>query len=253
MHDHTALNADAALAQSGDSAAAERLYLSVEAYLAGLAKRYHRTVDFDEAIAEANLAFMEAVRSFDPTRPGASFLGKLTACARGALAQAGRFSGGQAGLSMAASIAPRTMTRYQQILRAAGGDVARGADLAPSMDMSRGTFLEIAGQVADSVDMDGSAVDTTDPVDDPWHARFVDTEAVEPEAAAIETLLLETAWSAIDEFETEIVGLAYGFDDYNPCSDAEIAERLGGFSRPTIQRTRTRALGKMRVSLGLEP
>ena len=44
--------------------------------------------------------------------------------------------------------------------------------------------------------------------------------------------------------------LAYGFEDRDPISDVEIAEELGG-SRATTQRTRTRALDKMRFALGV--
>lgn len=65
-----------------------------------------------------------------------------------------------------------------------------------------------------------------------------------------DAVLAQAALRAVDPLEKAVCVLAYGFDDRDPISDAEIAEELT-MSRATTQRTRTRALDKMRSALGV--
>jgi len=225
--DHDAL---ALRAQSGDTSAAETLLGSFIAYLRSMVRNHtHESADADDALSVATLAFMEAIHAFEP---GGSLVGLVTTRVRSALTASNNST-------VPAHVPERTLKRYFSILRRADGDPARAVEMAPQFGMARETFEEIAAAVlgAESVaeaDELGYLVSTVRSVSD----------------MAEETLLLETAWKAVDDFETDILRLAYGFSDYRPNSDGEIAEKLG-YGRATIQRRRQGALSKMRVSLGL--
>lgn len=228
-----------AAAQSGDTAAADTLYRSVITNLRAWSREYSDTIDFEDALAAASLAFSEAVADFVPGK-GASFLGLLRTYVTSALTDAGR-QGGKTGRGVRVSVPERTLKRFYAILRAADYDLARGLEIAASKDMATDTFRDLYYALASD---DGAVTE-----DDEAEVYLIpDPSSVELQAE--ETLLLETAWKAVDDFETDVCRLAYGFSDYRPNSDGEIAEKLG-YGRATIQRRRQGALSKMRVSLGL--
>jgi DNA-directed RNA polymerase specialized sigma24 family protein len=213
-------------AQAGDMSASERLFVSVSGYLRSLVYRYTVTdADQEEAFAVASLAFAEAVREY---APGGRFIGILRARVIRDLTDAG------SGSAFAVRVPGRTLRRFFSILKKADGDLEAGAALAPAYHMDRHTFVEIAAAVHDAAEMPDAAF-----------AGPSTSDVVE------EALLLDVAWAAVDDFETDVCRLAYGFSDYTPNSDGEIAEKLG-YSRPKVQRTRTGALDKMREALGLD-
>ena len=229
-----------AAAKSGDAAAFDTLYRGVIGALRRWSREFPDTVDYENALAVSNLAFAEAVHDFDP-RAGASFIGLLKTYVWRALTDAPRVSGEGSSVAVSVSVPERTLKRFYSILRAADYDLARGLEIAASKNMAADTFRDLYYALA----TEGGTVSA----DDESAAYLVpDPSSVEQQAE--ETLLLETAWKAVDDFETDVLRLAYGFSDYRPNSDGEIAEKLG-YGRATIQRRRQGALSKMRVSLGL--
>jgi DNA-directed RNA polymerase specialized sigma subunit len=142
----------------------------------------------------------------------------------------------------------RTLTRFYSILRKANGDPIKGAALAPKFEMRVDTFMDVLAAVR-TVNLE-LAEDEDD--DTAMRAQW---EAARPlwdrPEAEEDALLVEAAFSAVDDVEEQVCRLAYGFETYgDPVPDAEIGHRLG-LSRQKTQRTRAAALGKMRQALAV--
>lgn len=223
-------------AQSGDQESTETLYHSVISALRNWSRAFSATVDYDEALAVSSLAFYEAVMDFVPG-DGSSFIGLLQGYVQSSLTDAGRFSGGSSGSGVQVSVPERTLKRFHAILREADYDLDKGIELARQHSMNPSTFLDIYRASADmgSEEDDLLAVASAESVSD----------LVE------ETVLLDAAWSSVNNIETTVCERYYGFTDYREHSDAEIAEGIS-FTRSKVQRTRTGALDKMRMAVGLE-
>ncbi|QXO14580.1 DNA binding protein [Arthrobacter phage Kaylissa] len=150
------------------------------------------------------------------------------------------------------TIPQRTMSRFFAILREADGNVYEAAALAPKFRMKRETFLAVLSAVRNVESYD--AADSTD--DDARSGDFLSKENVRPiwdaSEAEDDALLVEAAFEAVDDVEESVCRLAYGFESYgDPVPDIEIGHRLG-MTRPTVQRRRSSALGKMRKALAAE-
>jgi DNA-directed RNA polymerase specialized sigma subunit len=147
---------------------------------------------------------------------------------------------------IAITIPQRTLTRFYGILRTAEGNAAEGARIAPEYEMTTETFLAVLSAVREADSFDALAADEGD------DRGFVNVSPVwdGAQADAEDRILVEAAFAAVDQLEADVVRLAYGFTDYDPVPDAEVAERLG-LSRQKAQRTRNSALSHMRDALGV--
>jgi DNA-directed RNA polymerase specialized sigma subunit len=197
----------------------------------------------EDARMEAVSGFMEAIHAFDPDK-----YDRLAAIAYKKIEEAVASS---AWTVTGFTVPTRSLTRFFGILRQADGNVYEAASIAPQFDMKRETFLAILSAVRD---VDG--LDSLQPVGEDDGASYeLQAEAISgvvrtAEEVVEDAILVEAAFAAVDDLETDVVRLAYGFADYDPQPDAEIGHRLG-LSRPKTQRVRSSALGKMRTALGV--
>jgi hypothetical protein len=238
-----------ARAQDGDKAAYETLLMQYAHGLRALADReYARAggyVDAEETRANVALAFAEALAKCDGSTRIAA---KLKAEAKHV---ADDFH-----LVGAFSVPTRSRARYMQAVREAGpgGDAeAKAAELGMTAD----TF-----QAA-------RAVFRTDSLDELVDARFAlaNSHAYtysdgahdrEPNMTAIyiergyanvdEQEMCRQAFAAVDGTTGAIMRDAYGFTEFDPLPDAEIAHRMG-FTRSKVQRLRSEGLVTMREAL----
>lgn len=219
-------------AKAGGNDGLLALVLAYAPVLRARTGRYREILDTDEARSAAVCGLLEAAHA---VTPGSRLAGVVADYIGRALADA-------AGEHGAVTIPSRTATRFFGILRRAEGDVEAAAALAPAYNMSRETFFDCLRALR------------TEALDEPAapDAAPRDAGAVslwEPAADAEDRVLVEMAFAAVDELETAVCRLAYGFADYDPQPDAEIGDRLG-MGRATVQRRRTGALVKMRDALG---
>lgn len=217
--------------RAGGSAGLLALVYAYAPLLRGQVARFRDSLDSDEAQSVAVGALVEAAHAAENPR--------IAGIARDYVAQA---LASAADAYIAVTIPERTAKRFFGILRRAEGDVEAAAALAPAYQMSRETFFDCLRALR------------TEALDEPTgpDAAPRDADAVslwEPAADAEDRVLVEMAFAAVDELETDICRLAYGFADYDPQPDAEVADRLG-LGRATVQRRRTGALVKMRDALG---
>ncbi|RLK22671.1 DNA-directed RNA polymerase specialized sigma subunit [Micromonospora sp. M71_S20] len=235
-----------AAAQAGDEAATLRLFAAyqpalraaVKQSMVGLGGRMTR----DDAQQAATLGFLEALRVY---RPDAETGGRLAAFLRHRLADEMTLAASD--MTGGFSVPSRTLRRFFGIMARADRDPVEAARIAPDFEMSEETFwliwtaVRAESSLEEAVEIHGDA-DRAAPVGDASEPRGV--------ADAEDRVLCDLAFRAVDDFERDVCRLAYGFADFDPQPDAEIGHRLGGFSRLKVQRTRTRALGKMRSALG---
>lgn len=187
----------------------------------------------EERRSLAVMGFMEAIHAFDAEKHG-----RLAAIIGVHLVQE---IGGMVG-TIAFTVPQRTLTRFFSILRMADGDLIEGAKLAPEYSMTSETFTAVADACRTTshglpTDGDPSWENGASPL---WSRADKEEDDI----------LVMAAFGAVDDLEGEVVSLAYGFDDYDPVSDAEVAHRMG-LSRPKVQRVRASALVKMREALGV--
>lgn len=190
--------------------------------------------------ASAVAGILEAVQAFDPERHN-----RLAAVVKGHL----RDAVSSAIVSpIAFSVPDRTRKRFFGILREAGGDVVKAAELAPKREMTVSTFMDVLAAVraADLQLPTGGEDDTA--AQSAWEAARPLWSGDNTDAE--DAVLVETAFEAVDALETDVCRLAYGFADYDPQPDAVVGERLG-LSRAKTQRVRSGALAKMRSALGV--
>lgn len=215
--------------------------------------------DWDDYRQAAIMGILSAIRAWNP-----DIHSSLAGIARQHVLDAVENEGGAAVSSV--TVPERTMKRFLAIAKKAEYDLATGMELAPKYEMRPSTFRAIwDGVWADAVSTLAAADDEEGPrtyatgavgavvreydADNIpalsiWGAdrnEFVDAE---------DHILVRMAFDAVDETETEICRMAYGFGEYyDPLPDAEIAHRIG-LSRQKTQRTRTKALAKMRDAIG---
>lgn len=248
-----------AAAKAGDQGAKTRLMLAYSAALRNAVAGYTRSLagqnrdqdQVEEVRAQVLVGFLEAIEAFQP-----EVHDRLAAVIGQHLQNA---------VSVAASSATsfhvpeRSLKRFFGILRLAEGNVFEAVRIAPEHEMTVETFMSILAAVRDvdsfdAVDGNRSGAYTAQgggfAEEDLW-SRTDSTPLWDgAHADAEDRILVEAAFRAVDGLESEVVGLSYGFTDYEPVPDAEIGHRLG-LSRAKAQRTRSAALGKMRVALGV--
>ncbi|MFD6638356.1 hypothetical protein ACFWDN_21345 [Micromonospora chalcea] len=223
-------------AKAGDQGALLRLFAAYVPHLRRALAAYSRVLPLDDARQAAWLGLTAAVRAFVPERSGRlrSIIRHYADAELSAAAQ-------EAGAGFA--VPTRTLERFFGILAKAGGDVAEAAKLAPAHEMKTATFFEVLEAVNAGASLDEAVAAYGD---DTLGAVMAPREIADAE----DRILCDLAFSAVNDFERDVCRLAYGFADFDPQPDAEIGHRLGGFSRLKIQRTRTKALGKMAAALG---
>ncbi|GAB1641795.1 hypothetical protein [Krasilnikovia sp. MM14-A1259] len=222
-------------AQTDDEEATIRLFVAYVPALRSALAHYVPAMPLDDARQAATLGFLMAIREHETAR-SERLAGLVRMRVHDALSEAISAAGG--GFTVPA----RTLRRFFGILRAADGDAAEAARLAPAHQMTTETFYDVL-----------AAVKADESLDLEMELRGADAalqEIVTPrEITDVEDrILVEAAFRAVDDQERMICRLAYGFADYNPVPDAEIGHRIG-YSRLKVQRTRSRALGKMRQML----
>ena len=150
---------------------------------------------------------------------------------------------------VAMNVPERTLKRFYSILRKAGGDPIKGAALAPRYSMTAETFGSVLTAVRSTQSLDGPSDDADGPSDYP---NRLDVPACGRDYRddVEDMLLVEAAFTAVDDLEEDVCRLAFGFSDYDPIPDSEVGHRLG-LSRPKVQRVRASALGKMRDAVGV--
>lgn len=233
-----------AAAKLGDSEATVALMYAYAPAIRNVVERFtaegHTASPDDEELhATALLGFAEAIAAFDPEKHL-----RLSAVVRVVLARVMR---DQYPSRDAFTVPARTLTRFYSILRKAEGNVYEAAALAPQYEMSRETFFSVLSAVRDVDTIDGTPGDED-------HAALVNDARPIWDASAVEedALLVAAAFEAVDDVEEKVCRLAYGFESYgDPVPDVEIGHKLG-MTRPTVQRRRASALGKMRAALALD-
>jgi RNA polymerase sigma factor (sigma-70 family) len=236
--------AEAALitaAQAGDPAAKERLIAAYGPVIRAAVRRYGQSsVDsglterrsLDDLQQAALLGALEAIAAHDVEvypRLGQRMVHHLNRV----LAEEN---------TTAFAVPGRTLTRFYGIMRAADGDPVAAEEIAPEFKMSRATF-RVLRQLVDARSLDEQTGDEAPALDG---ARPL--YAPEPVTDADDRVLVDLAFAAMADDEARVCELHYGFTEYEPVPDAEIAHRLGT-SRPTVQRIRARGLDKARRAL----
>ncbi|OZV74741.1 hypothetical protein CA850_29630 [Micromonospora echinospora] len=225
-----------AAAGAGDEDALLRLFASYVPHLCQAVGAYTKVLPLDDARQAAFLGLVSAVRAFDPAQSD-RLVSVIRQHAHAELSAAAQAAG------TGFTVPSRTVERFFGILAKAGNDVAEAAKIAPAYEMTADTFYSVLGAVTA-----GASLETA--LEARGDAVFGNVVAPREIADAEDRVLVELAFRAVDDFERDVCRLAYGFSDFDPVPDAEIGHRLGKFSRLKIQRTRTRALGKMRSALG---
>lgn len=239
-----------ASAQLGDDAATLALVLAYAPTLRKAVKPFTaatgamaQDADVEDVRMQAALGLVEAIQAFDAERHT-----RLAAIAKEYVAD--RVSQA-AGVTAQFNVPSRTLTRFFAIMRAASGNVYEAAALAPEYKMKRETFFAVLSAVREVDSYDAPAGgESDDPLLVSMDATAVYGRVKSDSDLVEDVILVEAAFGAVDDLEEDVVRLAYGFSDYDPVPDAEIAERIG-LSRQKAQRTRTGALGKMRDALGV--
>lgn len=226
-------------AKAGDEAAKIKLAYAYAPALRNAVTRYTDVLGQEDARMAAVIALLDSVATFDPDR-----YDRLAAVIAPALTNE---LGEQVASSAAVTVPHRTRTRFFGILRRADGDVHKAALLAPKYEMSRETFYAVLEAInAESMDAQHGERDEFGGYERPafplWNPEDVYADAED-------RILVEMAFGSVDDLETDICRLSYGFSSYNPVPDGQIAADLG-MTRPTVQRRRAGALAKMRDSLG---
>lgn len=256
-----------AAAKLGDEGATCALLLAYAPVLRDVAARYRysqaptswdgqgQATDRDELRQAAVLGLLEAIRAHDPTKGH-----RLAGTAPQYVASAAAESMADA---VPVTVPSRTVRRFFGIIRRAGGDLLAGEALAPSFKMSCDTFRAVAQAIGavrlEELELRGA--EGTEVVASPlW-------DDVDAFAAAEDRIMVEVAFGAVEADERRVTRLYYGFETRDPLlSDERVAwhlnvEALGEervehgesvTSRASSQRTRTRALRKMRDALALD-
>lgn len=149
--------------------------------------------------------------------------------------------------TMPFTVPERTLSRFYGILRDAEGDLDAAERIAEERGMTPETFRDVYAAVRATGSLDGLLAEAAES-----GAGFTASPVVSaaPIVDVEDRILVDVAFRAVDDDEARICGLAYGFTEYDPQPDAEIAHRMG-LTRPTVQRKRGKALGKMRKALGV--
>lgn len=226
----------------GDEAATIALLYAYAPALRKAASHYAEALGAEDARSTAILGLLTAVAEFDEDtydRLAATIVQTLANQFVEALAD-----------QAPVTVPSRTRTRFFGILRRAEGNVHAAALLAPSFEMSRETFYAVwealRVQSVDDRQDDDRAEFTGNGLEGKFRPLWGEEALLED---ATDRILVELAFSAVDDLETDICRMRYGFASYEPMSDGEIGDHLG-LQKRTVQRRRSGALDKMRSALG---
>jgi len=252
LSEERALIAEAKLGSEDAKLRLARAYSPVMKSTIGTLSIESGALDTDDLRMAALVGLLSAIEAFDPEKHQ-----RLAAIApqhvRDEVHEA-------VGTSNGFAVPERTLTRFFSIMRKAEGDVIAAAALAPEYSMTAATFLDVLAAVRGTDSLTGGAhgEEGGDPLADASVINTTEAQAlngvtvVSTERIVEDEMLAEQALAALEghAVEQDVVGLAYGFTDYNPYSDAAIAGALG-MTKPTVQRRRTGALDLMRDALGV--
>ncbi|GEB46978.1 hypothetical protein MTE01_29230 [Microbacterium testaceum] len=221
-------------AQDGDLDAYNTLLRQYAHGLRSLAEQeYARAgghVSHDETRANVLLAFAEAVHECQAGDRVAFRLPKATLRVADEHHLVGGFT-----------IAERTRQRYMQALREAGPDGDAEAK-ARELGMTRETFLSVRDALGAS-SFDGILEEQGD--------AGMQAIGLERGYSTVEQRAdVAKAFAAVDVITGDVIRDAYGFTEYDPIPDAEIAHRRG-YSRSKVQRLRSEGLSTMRKALNV--
>lgn len=220
---------------AGGSAGVERLALAYAPLLRGTVARYCKALGDDDARA---VALETLVAVCHRVGPDGYLAGLLPAHLTDALAS-------ETGRQAVVPVPKRMLTRYLTVTRASGGAEPTDETLKAHA-MARESFEAITaalwawGSLEAQYEGTGAVA-----------RAFGLWGGVDDFAAAEDRVLVDVAFRSVDDRERSVVRAAYGFAGYRPQSDAEIAGEGWAGSRQAVQRTRSRALGKMREALGV--
>lgn len=192
-------------------------------------------LDLADLQSAAFVAFLEVIESHDATK-SPRLAGRVSQYLQQRLAE--EFSA-----AAAFTVPSRTLKRFYGVLKAADGDASVALAIAPEFGMGKDTFASVLAAVRGTDSLEG--VEGTTGL-----GGATAVYATSPVADVEDRMLVEHAFGAVTDDEARIVELAYGFTEYEPVPDAEIAHRLS-MTRPTVQRRRSSALGSMRKALGV--
>ncbi|WWV91889.1 hypothetical protein GMYAFLOJ_CDS0059 [Microbacterium phage phiMiGM15] len=223
-----------ARAQAGDFDAYNALLVQYAHGLRAMAEQeYARAaghVDHDETRANVLLAFAEALHECQEGDRVAFRLPKATLRVADSHHLVGGFT-----------IAERTRQRYMQARREAGPDGDAEAK-ARELGMTRETFLSVRDAL-DASSFDGILEEQGD--------SGMQAIGLERGYSTVEQRAdVAKAFAAVDVITGDVIRDAYGFTEYDPIPDAEIAHRRG-FSRSKVQRIRSEGLATMRKALNV--
>lgn len=234
-------------AQAGDEIAALSLMNAYGRALRSAVARFTSAglvggVPVEDLRSAAIVAFLEVIAEHDPAL-NPRLAGRVSTRLIAALAK-------EASGVTSFTIPERTLSRFYGILREADGDVEVALDSVGDYGMSRETFLQVLAAIRGTDSLDGHSEDGADVP----HVSTTATPLFSP-APVVDVedkILVDMAFAAVEDEEARICELAYGFTEYEPVPDAEIAHRLD-MTRPTVQHKRGKALSKMRKALGATP
>jgi DNA-directed RNA polymerase specialized sigma subunit len=205
---------------------------------AGLIRMGNYELDVDDLQSSALVGFLSLIEDHDPEKSPrlagrvASYLTRHLSKSFGAVS--------------AFAVPTRTLERFYGILQAAEGDAEQAEALAPSYEMSADTFRAIYAATRNTGSLDAELESTE------GHASGVASPVFTPSPVADveDRMLVDMAFGAMTDEEARICELAYGFTEYDPVPDPEIAHRMG-LSKATVQRKRQKALDKSRKAIGV--
>ena len=220
-------------AQAGRSRHEAELLEAHEPLIRSIVNRFPKSasVDVDDLLQEGRLAFVEAIRSFDTSKPG-----RLNTMARLHVVRAVQSA---AASGAAVPVPARTLSRYV----AAWADTddyyeAMTAATTGDRPMAASSFAAVFEAIHGTETLSGT---------DDEGRPLLDTIPGDlgPDLGGVAARKL--AWELLDllsKRDARIVGLYFGFEE-EPLSDLEISERLG-MTRATVQRRRSQAMEILR-------
>lgn len=203
----------------------------------------YSSIDADERQGAIVAGMYEAIWSFDVNK-GARLAATLPHSLQEALSTS-------AGHQNIFNVPKRTLSRFFNILRAAEGDSKKALTLCEGKGMSRMTYLLILQAVQTP-----ELLEILTGLGDDERGNYLESHAISITTAEPindeDDDLLEVAWASVEPVEEQVVRHAYGFESYgDPQTDDEVGEALG-FGRMTANRTRHKALTKMRIAVGVD-
>ena len=228
MFDDEKENRLIAKAQDGNALAMEELLTKYQPAIKAAVKKVAPFINVNDAMQTASLRFIELVHEHDPEK--GTLTGRIKSEIEWALREESTLANSQF------HIPARSQRRFLTIMRLAGQDVLKGADIAEDHGMSRATFFMLSNVLTNSQSLDA------DPtwLDILYHEQeFVDLETKH---------MAEQALNCLSGTEQYIVKAFYGFSEYREMSDAEIAQGLN-MTKRQVRNIRQAALLKMRKEL----